>query len=321
MPQFQRGVTAIQQSMNTGGSGFKPFAPDISWREDGESKFIQIISPAEDIPMVSLHDWIPVGTHKSGKTKYEAFMSRKDAGIGENYDDLEDRLGSKPRIRGIGVAVELEPVLETVKNRQRPVGFTVKLETYNRKNAEGVEETVTAPRVGLITQSSHLFWGWVASFEENNAPIVETPLQVTRRGKSTNTRYDFIAFEEKPVDFSALLDNIDGISYLNGMRDEVKTSIASAESDLDSAIIVGRAILEHRLEELGDWDRYKELITPIQELNLRFGGTTPTKTAAPVAAVTPPSAEVEAASQPDSAASATKLDAFRKLQERLDTDE
>jgi hypothetical protein len=303
--------------MNKSNSGgFKPFAPDIRWRDDGESKFIQIISPAEDIPMVTLHEWIPVGTHKSGKTKYESFMSRKDAGIGENYDDLEDRLGSKPRVRGIGVALELEPVLETVKGRQRPVGFTVQTETFTRRGENGGDETVTAPKIGLITQSSHLFWGWVASFEENNAPIVETPLQVTRRGKETNTRYDFIAFEEKPVDFSNLLDNIEGITYLNGMRDEVMTSIASSKSDLDSAIVVGRAMLEHRLEELGDWDRYKELITPIQELNLRFGGTKP-KAAAPAPAAAAVAVEESA---PAEAASATKLDAFRKLQQRLDTE-
>lgn len=315
MPQFQRGVAAIQKSMNQNSSGgFKPFAPEIRWRDDGESKFIQIISPAEEIPMVTLHEWIPVGTHaKSGKTKYESFMSRKDPGIGENYDDLEDRLGSKPRVRGIGVALELEPVLETVKGRKRPVGFTVQTETFTRRSENG-EETVTAPKVGLITQSSHLFWGWVASFEENNAPVVETPLQVTRRGKSTNTMYDFIAFEDKPVDFSNLLENVDGITYLNGMRDEVNASIASSESDLDSAVVIGRSILEHRLEELGDWDRYKELITPIQELNLRFGGTNKTATPAPAA----PVAQVEAA--PAEAASATKLDAFRKLQQRLDTE-
>lgn len=314
MPQFQRGVTAIQQSMNKSSSGgFKPFAPDIRWRDDGESKFIQIISPAEDIPMVALHEWIPVGTHKSGKTKYESFMSRKDAGIGENYDDLEDRLGSKPRVRGIGVAVELEPVLETVKGRQRPVGFTVQTETFTRRGENG-DETVTAPKIGLITQSSHLFWGWVASYEENSAPIVETPLQVTRRGKETNTRYDFIAFEEKPVDFSNLLDHIDGITYLNGMRDEVLSNVGSAKSDLDSAIVVGRAILEHRLEELGDWDRYKELITPIQELNLRFGGTKPKSPAS-----APPAAAAEE-STPADASSVTKLDAFRKLQQKLDTE-
>ena len=139
---------------------------------------------------------------------------------------------------------------------------------------------------------------------------------MTRRGKDTNTRYDFVAFEEKPVDYSNLLENIEGISYLNGMRDEVVAKIASSESDSDSAAIVGSAILEHRLEELGDWDRYKELITPIQELNLRFGTKAPIK-AVPAPAPESPVVEV----QQDSQASATKLDAFRKLQQRLDTDE
>lgn len=314
MPQYQRGVAAIQQSMNKGGSTFKPFAPDIHWRDDGESKFIQIISSMDKIPMLDLHEWIPVGTHKSGKTKYESFISRRE--LDESYDDLEDRLGSKPRHRGIGVAVELEPVLETAKGRQRPIGFTVKTETFTRKNANGADELVTSPTLGLITQSSHLFWGWIASYHENNAPIEETPLQVTRRGKDTNTRYDFVAFEEKPVDYSNLLENIEGISYLNGMRDEVVAKIASSESDSDSAAIVGSAILEHRLEELGDWDRYKELITPIQELNLRFGTKAPIK-AVPAPAPESPVVEV----QQDSQASATKLDAFRKLQQRLDTDE
>jgi len=318
MPKYQRGLAAIQQSMNKGsGGGFKPFAPDLRWRDDGESKFIQIILPAEEIPMVTLHEWIPVGTHKSGKTKYETFMSRRDPGIGENYDDLEDRLGSKPKIRGIGIAVELEPVLETVKGRQRPVGFTVKTETFNRKNAEGVEETVTAPVIGLITQSSHLFWGWVASYEENNAPIVDTPLQVTRRGKDTNTRYDFVAFEEKPVDFSGLLENIDGITYLNGSRDGVKADVANSDSDLDGAIAVAKAVLELRLDELGDWDRYKELVTPIQELNLRFGASKPQPQTNLLSNQTNQS---EADSKPSEAGNATKLDAFRKLQQRMENE-
>ena len=274
MPTFRKGHEAIEEAAKSSGGSFTPFIPQLTWK-DKDEKFILLLTPIEDTYTVDLHEFIEVGTYKKGdetKTKFESFVSRKDRGIGEDYDKIEE-LGREPRRRTLGVAVELEPSFETVRGRKRPSGFSVKTDQFTRKTDDG-EVDVEAPRVGLLSQAQKNFFGWLVSFDRTHAPAHETPLQVVRRGSDSETTYDFIQFEGNEIDFSGLFDNLDGIGYLTDEdRDELDKAIESAEDDYTAAVAVGVAILEKRFGELIDKERYDELMGPIDELPApRFGG-------------------------------------------------
>lgn len=265
MPTFRKGLEAIEESANKSNNKFQPFVPQVAWKEDKEEKYILMLTPISETVTVDLHEWIQVGEGKrrDGTTfkNYEQFISRKDKGIGEDYDDIEQRLNKLPRRRTLGVAVELEPVMEQVQGRQRPKGFEVKTETFTRDNEE-----VTAPVIGIVSQASKNFFGWLGSFDNSQAPVTETPLQVLRRGKDADTTYDFIPFMGAEVDLSTLFDTLGEVSYLSDEAEELVAELKNYDNDFDAASYIGQALLDKRVQELADADRYKELIDPIKEL-------------------------------------------------------
>lgn len=300
MPNYQprRGLSAVEQAANRkGGQKIRGFAPEIRWRDDGEKKYILILSNFEEndpnaVVVADLHEFIPVGTGERANgetyTRYESFVSRKDqlAG-GENYDDLEDRLGNKPRTRCIGVALELEPQFEVIKGRKKPVSFSVKTDTFTRKTDDGNEE-VGQPAIGLIIQSAALVWSPLGSIDESQGPLSELPIEVTRRGKDINSRYDFVQFPNMEVDLSGLFENLDGITYIADELNEVKDDII-AKGDIEAAQMVGQILVDKRLNELSDKDRYEELVTPIDHIEQRFGGGRKSKPAATISKPAAPS--------------------------------
>lgn len=285
MPNFNRsaalkGAEGIREAAERkgGGGDFKPFCPELQWRNDGDEKYILILTPIDDALGFLIHEWVPTGTGEkaNGETykKYEWFMSRKDAAIGEDYDELSDRLDNDPKLKTFGVAVELEPVIEAGRGgRNKVVGFEVKTDTYTKKGEDDELEEVEYPVCGIVMQAAQNFWGWLATFDDTQDPIIETPFQVVRRGKDANTTYDFINFSEKPVDLTKFIENIDGVSYLAGADGfaETLTEALDAESELDTALLLADALLTLRLNELADKERYDELVGPIEEIPKKFG--------------------------------------------------
>lgn len=279
--EFRRGLAAIEEAASRkGGSGtFRPFVPRIEWREDGENRHVLVLTPIEEVPAVALHEWIPVGKGEKSNgeeyTKWESFISRKDAAIGEDYDDLEDRLERTPKTRHLGVMVELEAIMESVDGRKKIKGFTVKTDTYTRKTDDG-EEEVTQPVVGICTASAQTVWGPLGSLDQSQGPLIDIPMEITRRGKDQNTRYDIIPLLEKPVDLSPLLEYLDGISFLSQDEDfdELENAVEAATDDVEAAQIIADAILNKRLAELADGERYEELVSPLElsDMPKGFGG-------------------------------------------------
>jgi len=305
-------MAEAQESQNRSGSNPYPaFCPEIKWTDDREEKYIAFLNRPEDIPTVALHTFVPVGTatSKAGKeyTKYESFIDRKDPGIGEDKDDLTDRLGHRAQQRSIAVAVELEPTYVTVNNRKRPNGFQVKTETYTRKTEDGGTEEVEAPVIGLVVQSPRNFFGWVGSFHESTAPIEETPLQVLRRGKDAGTAYDFTPYLDQTIDYTNLFQCIDGVNYLRGELDGIDLD----GEPLDVALSLGNKMLEKRLEELADGERYERLVSPITEIEDRWGGGQAATPAKPVAQSRPSQREAKPASNGNQA----KFDQLRAMHE------
>lgn len=272
MPDFRTGLAGMSQSQgNQNGSStpFPGFIRGMIWTKDREKKFVAFLNAAGDMPTVDYHPFIEVGKWKSGKPRYEEFISRTDPGIGESADELTDRLGRKSQQRTLAVAVELEPTYTNVNGRQRPTGFAVKTETFERKLENGGTEEVEAPIIGMVVQSPRNFFGWVGSFDESTAPIEDTPVEITRRGKDAGTQYDFTPYIDQPIDYTKLIDLVENISYLRD--EELKLSDATDEDKKNSALAIGSAILDKRISELADKDRYDRLVEPITYLEDRWG--------------------------------------------------
>lgn len=321
MPNYtpRRGLGAVEQAATRkGGSKLRGFAPEIRWREDGEKKYILVLSNFEDddpnaVVVADLHEFIPVGTAQKANgetyTRYESFVSRKDPIAGsEDYDDLEDRLGNKPRTRCIGVALELEPEFEVIKGRKKPVGFSVKTDSFTRNTDDGQEE-VQQPIIGLIIQSAFLVWSPLGSLDESQGPLSELPIEVTRRGKDVNSRYDFVHYPNMEVDLSGLFENLDGITYISDELAEVKDDLV-AKGDVEAAQLVGQILLDKRLNELSDKERYEELVGPIEHIEQRFGGgrKKPVAKTAPAAKAAPSTTKAGAEDSRES---------FNRLKERF----
>lgn len=261
-----------------GGSGdFKPFAPEIQWRNDGDEKYVIILTPMADVLGFRTHEWVEVGTGEkaNGETykKYEWFFDRRDPAIGEDYDDLSQRLDNDSKVKQFGVAVELEPVLEAGRGgRQKVVGFEVKTSTYNKKGEDDEVLEITQPVVGVVMQAAQNFWGSLATHDEAQSAIEETPFQIIRRGKGTDTTYDFIHFMDVPVDYTNLIEYIDGVTYLSQDPEfpGVLAEAAAADDDASAAELLGAALLDVRLNELADKERYDRLVKPITHLEQRF---------------------------------------------------
>lgn len=276
---FRRGSDALNAPDNSGKRLGGAFCKEIRWSGDNEAKYIGFINPLAYVAGVDLHEWVPVGSgvSKSGKpfTKYEWFIDRRDPSIGESHDDLTDRLEHQPKHRILAAAVELEPVTEKVNGRDKPVGFTVKTETFTRKNEEGEEEEVTAPVVGIITQAKQNFFGYLESFDEVNGPIEEAIFQVIRRGKGADTMYDFFPYQGLEIDYTNLIENKEGISYIKGILGEIVSK--NEPEPFEEALSIGAAYLDKRLSELADKDRYDTLVSHIDHIENKFGTTSKKK--------------------------------------------
>lgn len=209
-------------------------------------------------------------TNKAGRTytRYESFIDRRDPAIGEYTDELTDRLDHRPKKRSLAVVVELEPVIKQINGRNKPAGFSIKTEDFVRVNDEGDTEEAIAPIIGIVTQSKHNFFVHLATFDEENAPIEDTPFQVTRIGKDTNTTYNFVPFEGLEVDYSNLKEHYRNVGYLRDFE-------IDAEDDRSFGVSLGAKFLDKRLEELADKHRYDSLVGTIDHIENRFGSSKP----------------------------------------------
>lgn len=269
-----RGADAIAAAGKSGGK-FRAFTPQIQWK-DGDEKYILFLNPVEEMPVLSIHEWIDCGVKEYGDksfTDWGFFLSRKDPVLGEDSDPLTEK-GSTPRKRVLAVAVELEPVMaDTGRGRARPTGFTVKTETYTRKTDDGDEE-VTTPVIGVITQAQKNFFNIVTSHDESDGPITEYPLKVKRVGGGDGTAYSFTPYFDQDIDLTGLVEHVEGVSYLSRDEDtwgELEPVLAAAEDNEEAAHLIAVALLEKRINELADLALYNEKTSGIERVESRFG--------------------------------------------------
>jgi hypothetical protein len=157
---LNRGAAAIAAAAERSGSG--KFMPNFKW-DNGETKYLQFLTPIEDVPTVLYHNFIITGFKDDGSPRYDSFISRRDEGIdgAEGYDPLIDRFQEVPSRRSIALAVELEPITETSGARKKIVGFDVATRQFEKEG-----KTVTVPNVALVIQSPSIFFGYLATFSD-----------------------------------------------------------------------------------------------------------------------------------------------------------
>lgn len=280
-PDFRRGAEAIAkaQERDSGGS-FRQFTPSLFWKSDQEEKYLLFLNEIEEIPEVQMISYIPqTGKKKNGDSfeYYESVIARTEPAIGESSDPMVDKWDGNPKRTCIAVAVELEPTFEEVKGRQRPTGFAVKTTEFDRRIRDEAgeltteTETVEAPVIGFVAQSPHNFFNVVTSYDANDAPIHETALKVTRVGSGNSTTYSIAGFPEQEIDLGGLVDCVDGISYLGDELDNLLDEMDELDSDLEMATLIGTYMLDKRLDELCDRERYDEIFQSITKSLDKWG--------------------------------------------------
>lgn len=274
--EFRRGLAAIEEAASRKSGGNFSFVPRLRWREDGESKYVLVLTPIEEVATLLLHEWIPVGTGERNDgetyTKWDDFLSRKDPALGEDYDELEERLERDAKQRAMGVVVELEPVWEEVDGRKKVVSLTVATSDYTRKD-DDEEVDMTQPNLALVTESGVTLWGAIGAVDQARGPLSDIPIEIIRRGTDKHTQYSVLPIEV-PVDLSPVVDHLDGLSYLNDEMEDIIAKIDATDGDmLAAAQVVADALLSKRLNELADGDRYEELVSPLklEDMPKKFG--------------------------------------------------
>ena len=276
MPDFRRGTEEIKSSVeaakNRGGSS-RPFVPSIYWKDSDEyrSRYLLILNKIEDIPKVDVISFIPVPDSKVG----ESVIARTDPAIGDSYDPLVEEWDGNAQESNVLVAVELEPIVDSSGPRAKPSGFEVKTSHFTRRvrddegKATDETEEVVAPAVGVIVQRPTNFGNILAAFDESEAPIHETPVKITRNETQPVT-FQIQGYENLEVDLSNLVEHIDGISYLGDEMDELREAVGDLDP-AEAANLVGNIILDKRLEELADGERYEAIYKTVNKSLDTFG--------------------------------------------------
>lgn len=292
MPEFRRGASAIAQAAvdakNKQKGSFTPFAPKIFWKDDGDEKYLLFVNPLDEIPQAETIGFIPVARKKADGTKYTAYESviaRTDPAIGETEDAMVEEWDAKPKETNFAVAIELEPEFEEVNGRKKPIGFKVKTREFERKvrddDGEVTDdlETVIAPQVGFVEGSPHTLFQSINAYDANDFPIEAYAVRIRKNGSGTTQSFSVTGFEDVDVNLEELLE-IDGITYLDeDERDEI-FKLAPDEDSTDEefeqgmreyALAIGSAMLDKRLDELSDRDRYDGLLKGITASLDKFG--------------------------------------------------
>jgi hypothetical protein len=252
MPNFRKGAQVIAQSGQKRESG-TPRPNFVNWEPD-EKKYIQFITPLEEIPTVLMHQFIITGERDNGSYVYNDFVSRKDPAFdGEDgYDPIWDRFEVQPRLKSVALAAVLQP--------KRSAGKITGWELASKARRDD-----TIDDIGLIVQTPANFFRWLTTFADDTGNAIEDCVfSVTRRGEKISTRYDFVKTEHPAIDLSAYAENFPDVeAYLGGLGDEDR--LRSLIDPLPDTAMVSRYGGKNTTETNSQSDADAEHSTPWQE--------------------------------------------------------
>lgn len=284
MPNFNKsaakfGNEVVERGAGGGTRNFKPWLPKIFWRGADDEHFILILNTLEDIVRVQYHPFIETDDG------IFSVLARTDPGIGERADPMQEVWKYEPRLFDVMIAVELEPIFESRvvngRERQSIAGFEVATRTFESRirddNGELTDdkEEVTVPAIGCITQSPYNFGNQLNAYDNNDNPIHLTPFRITQVGKGSGVTYSFQGFPDTEFDLTNLYEFIGNISYLQvDDRATELFALLDGVSDEEMPIIIGRYLLDLKLEELADRETYDDVFKRITKPS-RFANQKP----------------------------------------------
>lgn len=272
--EIRRGGAAIDEAVQNvkdgGGGGFPPFIPNLFWAKDHDEKYLLFLNPISEIPQFDMITFIP-----TERGFNESTVSKTDPYFGERTDDFEETWDATAKVTNVAVAVELEPIVEQVGARKKPKGFRVATKDYTRKvldedgNTTEETEEMTTPVVGVVQQSPLNFFNVLKSKDDTEFAVNETPVKIVRIGEGANTTYDITGFEVE-FDLDNLFQYLNGVSYLGDDLGDLEREIEKIEDPLEAAQRIGSVLLDKKLEELLDEERYATLFEGVTESMDRF---------------------------------------------------
>ena len=275
-------IHADQEAAKAGGGSFRPFLPQIFWKDDREERYLLFLTDIGDrdngAPRFEMIRYIPRDAGNNKKF-FEETVSKTDKFFEEKTDAFVEEWKGRTQTTYVAIAVELEPLLFAGRGgKPKPNGFEVKTTEYVRKLVDekveltGEEEDVIAPCVGVVVGSPLTLFNQLEHFDAKESPITETAIKVTRLGKDQNTTYTIQGYSDQEIDLSNLIEYVEGIGYLRKEIDEVLDAI-DGKSNEDAALIIGDQLLANKVDELTDEDRYQELLEGMTEPFRQFGGS------------------------------------------------
>jgi hypothetical protein len=251
MPNFRKGGAAILSSNTPTNNNSTPRPQFVQWAQE-EKKFVQFITPLEDIPRVKMHQFIITGQREDGSFIYNDFVSRRDSALDgpDGYDPIWTRFDLVPKDRCIAAAAVLNPV----RTGDKITGWTVAQKSTKKGDV--------VPDIGLIVQHPGNFFSWLATFESDTGGSIENCVfSITRRGEKVNTRYDFIKTDVPSIDLSDYASAIPDIDeYLTALSDEnrIRSLIDALPDDAKLSRFAEAKKPTASAEESAPWDDEQE---------------------------------------------------------------
>jgi len=191
----------------------------LSW-QDGDSRLVAFLTPADQIPKVKIHQFVKVSDDSERGFHWDSFICRKDPAFAresQNTCDLCDRIGHDPVEKYLAVAVELEPTY----SGKRITG--AELVTGEYTNKEG--DTVEFPKWGLVIQAARNFFSYLATHDDRVGPITDTVFEIVREGNDSQTKYHFLPMTHVQVpdlseDFQNMIPSVEELVERMGSEEK-----------------------------------------------------------------------------------------------------
>lgn len=171
--------TAYMTETKSGGGRWTPI---FRW-QDGDTKTLTFVTPAEEIAKIKVHEWVKVFDNSEKGFHWTHLMCRKDPAWSEesgNTCELCDVIGHKPKERHAAVAVELETI-----GGAKSKSFKVRTREFTRQDGT----TAEYPQWGLVLQAFGNFYSYFSALAEREGDITGYVFDIARKGSDAKTAY------------------------------------------------------------------------------------------------------------------------------------
>lgn len=216
--KFARGTEAMEQAdrARSGGNRFTPYLG----LKPGEKKYIQFLTPLDEIPGALLHQFIVTAYNEKGEPSYANFISPRDKAIDgpSASDPIQDKFDINPAYRLFAVGVEMEPETKNVSGRKKIIGFEPAMREWTDKD----DEVHEVPVAGIVIQAKGNFFSHLQSWEEETDNDMTSVIwSVSRDENKKQPTYSFVDTTHEAIDVSDFAEELPDLdAFLNEIADQ-----------------------------------------------------------------------------------------------------